>query len=116
MACWGINLPSRYASISYRAAARAPSAVHAASQASRSPKTRDNSNHTPTPLPTRSTQPSPSVLAQEIRIDAYQCTPRINDAKAICSWLGAASFNALRSPLAAAESGNSSNAVFITTS
>ncbi len=116
MACWGINLPSRYASISYRAATRALSAFHAANQALRSSETRDNSNDMPPPMPTRSTQPSPSVLAQEIRIDAYQCTPRINAAKAICSWLGAASFSALRSPLAAAESGNSSKAVFITTS
>lgn len=49
-------------------------------------------------------------------IGHYQCTPRISEAKAICSWLGADSFSALRSPLAAAESGNSSNAVFITTS
>ncbi len=46
----------------------------------------------------------------------HQCTPRINAANAICSWLGLASRSALRSPLAAAESGNSSKAVFITTS
>src|SRR5690606_5193651 len=48
---------------------------------------------------------------------AYQCTPRISEAKAICSPLGSASpLSAFLSPLAAAESGNSSNAVFITTS
>ncbi len=47
----------------------------------------------------------------------YQCTPRISAANAICSLLGAASpFSAALSPRAAAESGNSSNAVFITTS
>lgn len=47
---------------------------------------------------------------------SYQCTPRISAANAICSWLGLVSRSALRSPLAAAESGNSSKAVFITTS
>ena len=47
----------------------------------------------------------------------YQCTPRISEANAICSLLGSVSpFSAFLSPLAAAESGNSSNAVFITTS
>ena len=51
------------------------------------------------------------------RSAAYQCTPRISEAKAICSPLGSASpLAALLPPLAAAESGNSSNAVFITTS
>lgn len=46
----------------------------------------------------------------------YQCTPRISAANAICSWLGASSRSAFLSPLAAAESGNSSNAVLITAS
>src|SRR3546814_9248585 len=47
----------------------------------------------------------------------YQCTPRISEAKAICSPLGSVSpLSAFLSPFAAAESGNSSNAVFITTS
>src|SRR5207342_415282 len=47
----------------------------------------------------------------------HQCTPRISAAKAICSLLGCDSpRSAALSPLAAAESGNSSNAVLITTS
>ena len=51
------------------------------------------------------------------RVPGYQCTPRISAAKAICSWLGADSLPAPPfSPLAAAESGNSSNAVFMITS
>ena len=116
MVCAGGNLPNKSPSISDLAAARLPSAVHAASQASRSPKMRDASHETPTTVPTRSTQPSQSALAQEICIAPYQCTPRISAANAICSWLGDSSFSALRSPLAAAESGNSSKAVFITTS
>ena len=116
MVCVGGNLPNKSPSISDLAAARLPSAVHAASQTSRSPKMRDANHETPTTVLTRSTQPSLSALAQEICIAPYQCTPRISAANAICSWLGDSSFSALRSPLAAAESGNSSKAVFITTS
>ncbi len=116
MTCAGISLPERYPSISALAAARLPSAVHSASRTSRSPEMRNDSHQMATTVPTRSTQTNPSVLPQEIRMAVYQCTPRISEAKAICSWLGADSFSALRSPLAAAESGNSSNAVFITTS
>ncbi len=112
----GICLSNRYPSIWVRAAARLPSAVHSANLAARSPDDLDDSHPTPTAIPSRSTQPHPSVLPQETCTTRYQCTPRINEANAICSWLGAASLSALRSPLAAAESGNSSNAVFITTS
>lgn len=44
----------------------------------------------------------------------YQCTPRISEANAICSLLGASSLPFM--PLAAALSGNRVKAVFITTS
>ena len=112
----GISLLERYPLISDLAASRAPSAVQAANQAPHSLDARDESHQMPATMPIRSTQTNPSVLAQEILMAIYQCTPRISEANAICSWLGADSFSALRSPLAAAESGNSSNAVFITTS
>ena len=106
----------RYPSISDLAASRAPSAVHAVNQAPHLLEARDDSHQIATTALRSSIQTNPIVLVQEIFMAIYQCTPRISDANAICSWLGAASFSALRSPLAAAESGNNSNAVLMITS
>lgn len=49
-----------------------------------------------------------------VRAGAYQCTPRISEAKATCSLVGCLSTSPLPfMPFAAAESGNRRNAVFM---
>ena len=97
---------------SYEGIAPPVEAAHGRDQATRAPH-RAHGALLRRHRPTRRSSPWPRIPDSP----SYQCTPRIRDANAICSLLGCASpFSAALSPLAAAESGNSSNAVFITTS
>ena len=57
-----------------------------------------------------------SPLPRDDELLSYQCTPRMSDANAICSLVGAAISWRPAIPFAAAESGNSRNAVFMTIS